>query len=891
MKTHYIVNNSSTKIKRIHLIGTLLIAIFFINNCYSQGGIKGVAKNAKGKPVAYSTLYIKEIKSGTIANENGYFEFVLPNGEYTVDFRCLGYQSITKKVIINNSFTTVNINFEEQPLELKTVTIFANKEDPAYTIMRKAIAASNYYKILVKSYSANLYIKGFGEIKVPKIIYKFGKKEGIDTVEYLTSESNNKIKYEYPNKYEQIVISARTNDKDSSQSSIYNYINSSIYDDRFGGGVSPLSASAFSFYRFKLINTFTEKGEKISKIQVIPRSKGNKVFSGDIYIVNNLWCVYAFDLKTITQGIEMQINQTYTNVNDKIWMPINQQYDVKFSFFGVNISWKYLAVLSDYKVDINESLDIKKLTLIDEKVEKEYAKALEEEQKLKNKKSEVNSDTIKEIIEEKELTLKDFKRKMKELEKESEKKQSEPEIISDYTMTIDSMAFKKNVQFWDSIRPIPLNENEQKRSFSFKNDSINELKKSDTAKSSIFGKTFSNFLFGKKYIINENWSLRYKSILSTLYFNTVEGYNIGVPLQLTYSKKDKNTVKFSTNFHYGFDSKALSIDGGLQYYFKNNQEGKQYIKLNGGRLISQINSNNPISQFNNSITTLFQRKNYLKLYQKDFVEIALKTQFCNKLKINSNISWSQRTPLYNISNYSYIDSKNKTYSPNAPENIELNNTDFLKHKAFIVSIKLDYYPIVKYYKRNGVKMPIYKFPLLSFEYNGGYKDVLGSNVDFNRIEVSFQHKFEGIRRTFDFKIFGGNTFENKPLSFIDYKHFNGNKYILNFNDPMNKYSLLDYYNYSTNSPYIGLNSKIEFRKLLLTQLFWLNFAGVKESFSFNYLKTEKSPHYFEIGYGLENIMKILKIETFISVENGIQKQFGLRVGLSLGSSVSINFDE
>ncbi|MFZ4400696.1 MAG: DUF5686 and carboxypeptidase regulatory-like domain-containing protein [Bacteroidales bacterium] len=869
-----------------------VVLILLCSSVFGQTGIKGYVKDAKGKPLAYATLFIKELKTGTVANENGYFEYACRPGDYQIDFRCLGYQSVSKKVSIQQVFLNLDIRLNEQMIELKTVNIVASAEDPAYSIMRKAVAASYYYRMIVKAYDANIYIKGSGEIKMPRIVYKLGKSEGIDTVEYFTNESYNHIRYEYPNKYMQRVISARDNSNDSSASMVSNFINASIYEPDFGETVSPLSPSAFSFYRFKLINTFTDKGNEIHKISVIPRSKGSNVFSGEIYIIDKIWCVYSFNLKTHIQGFEFVINQMFAPVNDKTWVPINQQYNIKGSFFGVRVSWKYLASLSDYQLEVNDSLEFDKLTLVDEKTEREYAKALEEEQKLKKLKQAIASDTSIIPKEEVKFTLSDFKRSMKAYEKSSKKKEKEPEVVSDYSMIIDSMAFKKNKQYWDSIRPIPLTSSETKRSLDFKMDSIKAIRKSDTATSAYFGKTISGILFGKTFSINKNWRLKYPSPLINLNFNTVEGFNLDIPIELQYKVKGWTRMKLGPEIRYGFSNEKLSASASFYYYFTNTYHKKIYLKLLGGRQISQFNPEEAIFPFFNTLTTLLGRKNYMKLYQNDIAEFEFKTFLTDRIRIKTKIARAERSPLYNQSNFSWIQSKDRPYSPNAAVNIENITTDFTTHHAFLAGLKMEYHPIVKYRKYNGVKEPMLNlFPILRIEYNGGLKNILGSDVDFHRIELGFQHEMEGYRRTLSFNAYAGNTITNNQLNFIDYKHFNGSKIAVDITDPMKTFRLLDYYKYSTSGTYLGLHANLSMKKFLLTQLFWLNITGVRESISFNYLKTEYSPHYYELGYGLENLLKIFKIEVFNSFENGKSKEFGIKLGISMSGAIRFNEED
>ncbi|MCX6230186.1 MAG: DUF5686 and carboxypeptidase regulatory-like domain-containing protein [Bacteroidetes bacterium] len=873
-------------------IFTALLIFFNLSIVSGQSGIKGYIKDSKGNPIPFSTLYIKELKTGTIANENGYFEFPMHSGEYQVDFRCLGYQSVSRQINVVKGFSTLDIRLKEQAIVSKTVTIVGSKEDPAYGIMRKAVAASYYYRMLVKAYDANLYIKGSGELKLPKLIYKLGKSEGLDTVEYFTNESYNHLRYEYPAKYVQNVTSARNNSRDSSGAIVNRYFNASIYNPEFVGNVSPLSPSAFSFYRFKLLNTFKDKGAEVYKIGVIPRSNGSNVFSGEIYIIDNLWCVYSFNLKTFMQGFEVVSNQMFASVNERVWVPINQQLDLKGNIFGFKVKWKYLVSLSDYLIEVNDSLEFAKLTLIDEKTEKEYAKALEEEKRLRKIKPDIAKDTATGQKEEEKFSLADFKKKMKEYEKQEKKKQKEPEVISDYSLYVDSTAYRKTTQYWDSIRPIPLTAAENKPSFEVKNDSIEALRKSDSAVSSIFGKTIGGLIFGKTFRINKKWEINYPSPLTSLNFNTVEGFNLDIPLEFKYrNRHDNYSVSFGPEFRYGFSNKAFSASGNFRYSFNKNFRWS-YIKLKFGRDIVQLNENNPIIPFFNTITTLMGRKNYMKIYQSDKVEITAKTYINNHIRLKGGFSWSERTALFNETNFSWIKSKDKPYTSNAPYNVEDTSTVFAVHQAFLVNMRMEYRPVVKYHKFNGVKYPsLSLFPLLALEYNGGIKSVFGSDVDYQRIEASLQHELEGYRRTLNFKVFAGSTFVDNKLSFVDYKHFNGSKIAVDFADPMNTYRLLDYYTYSTKGPYFGLYSSLSMKKFLLSQWFWLNIMGVRECISFNYLKTRYSPYYYEIGYGLENIFRFIKIEAFTSFEKNKYKEFGIKLGISIGGGIRFERDD
>jgi hypothetical protein len=48
----------------------------------------------------------------------------------------------------------------------------------------------------------------------------------------------------------------------------------------------------------------------------------------------------------------------------------------------------------------------------------------------------------------------------------------------------------------------------------------------------------------------------------------------------------------------------------------------------------------------------------------------------------------------------------------------------------------------------------------------------------------------------------------------------------------------------------------------------LRFSGVRENIFVNYLKTKNSPHYTEIGYSLDNLFRIFRVEIAAGFENG-----------------------
>ena len=84
---------------------------------------------------------------------------LLNTGTYHLIIRSLGFNQAEKEVILNTDSIYLNIVLSNQEFIIKEVKVFPGKEDPAYFIMRKAIAKAPYYREKIKHYEADLYIK------------------------------------------------------------------------------------------------------------------------------------------------------------------------------------------------------------------------------------------------------------------------------------------------------------------------------------------------------------------------------------------------------------------------------------------------------------------------------------------------------------------------------------------------------------------------------------------------------------------------------------------------------------------------------------------------------------------------------------------------------------
>jgi len=88
----------------------------------------------------------------------------LPKGKWGVTFQYLGYKSQELELEVSDQKIIKNVSLESRSYQIKESKVLASGEDPAYYVMRKAIAMGEYYKNQVSQYTCKVYLKGSGHI-------------------------------------------------------------------------------------------------------------------------------------------------------------------------------------------------------------------------------------------------------------------------------------------------------------------------------------------------------------------------------------------------------------------------------------------------------------------------------------------------------------------------------------------------------------------------------------------------------------------------------------------------------------------------------------------------------------------------------------------------------
>ncbi|MEP2771709.1 MAG: DUF5686 and carboxypeptidase regulatory-like domain-containing protein [Fulvivirga sp.] len=854
-----------------------LILLFALSITSFSGGIRGIIKDENGELLPFATIYVKELETGTSTNSDAFYEIKLAPGDYNIIYQYVGYESVSKSVTVGSDFITIDVALKTQTMVLQDVQVYAGKEDPAYTIMRKAIAKAKWHSQQIDRYTATVYIKGKGKLKdSPFFLRKTLEKEGIEEGRVFINESVTEVEYIRPNTYVENVISIYSVGDDQNTSP-NGYIEGSFYDSEVAKSISPLSPKAFSYYRFEYDGTFKDQGYEVSKIRVTPRSRGDNVFQGYIQIVEDYWSIHSLDLRTTKLGIGFRVKQIYAPVMERVWLPVTHDVGVEGKVLGFEFEGAYLATVSNYNVTLNPDLDVD-IEVIDEKVEEELAEELE------GKFEKKETSEIQKILESgEEVTRKQLNKVIRAYEKSEFKELENPEVIGNRTMKIDSMAYDRDSTYWAELRPIPLTEDETK---GYKTaDSLATIKKMEAEGDTLNRKRNSgafnlyDILLGDRYKIKDKTYFQIHT--PQPFYNTVEGFNVDYQLSFSKTFENGNWLRFGPTARYAFAREKLS--GIFTTQLGLGERSKRTdITMRGGRYVSQINRDEPIHPLVNTFMALFFERNYMKIYEKDFAEVRYRKKINSKLHLRLGAAYEKRYELTNNTRYRFFDAEGERFTPNAPFSEAVTSTSFANHEAFTVDVQLNYKPWQKFRIYNGRKYEVDgSSPLFELGYTKGIPGVANATIDYDLLEVGVQYDFNiGVRGLVDLKLKVGKFLNNDSLSFIDYKHFLGNRTPFATASPVGSYRLLDYYKYSTNDQYFTANVHYQFRKFLLTQIPLVRLSGVRESFFTNYLANDLTTSYVELGYGINYILRIFRLEAVTSFEGGKYRDFGVRLGVA-----------
>ena len=861
---------------------------------FSQG-ISGKISSTTGEAIPFATIYVPKLSTGTTSNIEGNYELKLPKGKWNILFQSLSYQTQSRDVVIDSTFQKINVQLTTQNYRIPEIIVMASGEDPAFYIMRRAIAFAPYYQKQVSKYSCKVYLKGSGVFeKIPFLLEKQMKKGGLKENEPFVMETLSKIDFELPDKVNQQVLSMRSSGQQNNTSPM-GMITNNLYDADKYGVVSPVGKNALKVYSFALEGTFEDQGRTINKIKVTPKIKGSDVFTGYIYIADLFWNIHSADLSLHIPMTDVNVHQLYAEVNKNTWMPVSLDFDMDLSGFGFKVKYRYVASVSEYQTTLNPALDHsfienQKSLLAQEQQVYDKVVGRAEQTPVSQKPLTPKQKQISTLMEKKELTNGETVKLNKLIESEA-KRNSPPEPIEiKSTFQVSQKQVNNDSAFWAKLRPIPLTASE-KNSFTKKDSFIrvsSNPKYQDSLRNEKRKFRLKHLVFGKMYIYSVD-SVKKTEVLSipnfinpsSFSFNSVDGLRLEMPFSYYRSDSTGHSLRLEPQFAYPFARKKL--DASLSLSKRLDGLSNSWISASLGSTTRDYNGYSGVSVLTNEFYTLLQEQNLKRFYRRDFVQLMASRDLANGLNLNVSLEYSDNKPLHNNSTYTFVDIKDREILPNVPENKSLETWQLYDHKSVTGRFLLEYTPHYRYLIRNNIK--IYdssKYPTFSLGYKGGFSSVFGSGSRYDFVRLGMhQRKEYGIDDHFSYSLTFGKYLNNNLLYFEDFQHFNVQSTAFLFSAYDNSFRLLPFYQYSTGKQFAEAYLDWQTRRLIVKQLPFIRNTTIAEKVFLNFLSTPEIKYYFEAGYGLNNVFLFMNLEAVAGFENGKFRSAGIRVSLNL----------
>jgi hypothetical protein len=801
--------------------------------------IQGVVVDEQGNSMPFVNIYYENTNKGTSSNFDGHFSIRCHEDQSRrLVFQYIGYQIA---FLESQDFTQSKLQLQLVPLDIKLpeFQVSAKAKDPAYEVIKQAQKHRKFHLDQFDNFSADIYMKSSARLneipdKIPGFI-SIGNNE-IDSTDlgiiYL-SESVATFHLNKPNLKEEM---------GASKISGYNHAYSwnrvkdllfNFYDNNleFRGVskrnfVSPIGGSAFFYYDYKLLGTFYEDERMINKIKVIPKRNHDPVFHGIIYIVEDEWAIHSLDL-FVTK--DAQIEYADTIKLKQSYVELEKGYRMPLSL-EINYHYSIFGFKAEYySIGVFSNYALRK----------EFPK----------------------------------------------------NYFSNEVFKVQEEANQQNIDAWEGYRSVVLTEEETEN---YKEqDSLYQVRNSPEYMDSVdrVNNRFKPFAFiispYTYQISKDSVSWKVLPLVRSLQYNTVEGRVANFVIERT-NWRGRGVTKVTATARYGLASNQPY--GKLAYVRRFNSLNYSTFRISGGSFAEQINENEPIHPFINSMYSGLVRENYMKIFEKSFLKSAYSRELVNGLFVYAEAEYARRVPLNNRSEFSYF-YRDKEFTANRFENDMANN---------MASFSIDF---AYRHKQKYASYP-HRKRILGSDYPTVYAGIkrgqgVGNNSEYTLVRMGLSYDVKmGLTGVSKFDVYSGKFISGSNVSFFDMVHFDGNQTIINSTmeassiysgrrSRKNQFHTLPYYLYSTNSAYVHLHYVHHFNGFIINKIPFLRKTKFRSLVGANVLYTEASTNlvnedsyfrhgeYIELFVGLENIFKILRVDfaTFYQKNEPIKPAF------------------
>jgi len=736
----------------------LLFLLIFASSYSSWAGIvKGTVTDQSGEALPYANVYVKNTTYGVATDLNGRYFLELKTGKYILVFSYMGYNTAEHQIIISDNKPLIfNVSLSMASYLTEEILISPDKRDITKRIVQNARDRRRENFEAIQKYSCNTYLISTLEVRT-------NHDEGIDStlatdsilqkqigdLEELTGnkrlnliESLSETYYFSPSSVKEKIIAYHDySDKavtfEQTISAQFSYGPQSVapvqaYEENSSLIYKDLNSCHFDFYANQISYPSLCQQPLLSPLAYNSGLSYSYELEGSFYQENQL--IYKILVKPLSKTSPLFEGVLFIE-------------DSSYALIGVDLFINRAAMLtaSDFRIIQN----YEKINGFYVPVRREITYSINDfDSKILGNTRISHSDYRINFIEKIDFSANEQKK-----------------------FAID--AFDKDSSFWNNQRVITLKDEEM--AFIYKSDSIQKyyasdifLDKRDSAFNRIgwytpfTGIGRSNHRKGYQFYVN--------GILSQINIFGIGGYRHNLSGYYNQRFKNNNYLQTEEFIDYGFTNKDIKYKIGIGYTYKPVKFLRTFIRV--GDYYEWINDYASFEQ-------IFSRSNYVRTQT---VSIAQRMEIINGLFAEVTLMYSFQTPIKNLIQDKWSDSLfGKINEP----------IDFDPYKKVETKINIEYRIGQKFYIKNNRKFILEnEYPTLTLVYRKGFPGILGSEVDFDYLEMGGKDDFRFARwGTIRWEFSGGWFINKNKLRLIEYKYFRGSDRGF-FSDPLNSFQLL-----------------------------------------------------------------------------------------------------
>ncbi len=778
------------------------------------------------EPLPFVTITFKGTRIGTTSDFEGNFKLKTIQKVDSIKASYVGYKTYLKRINYGQT-QTFNIEMNEASSELKAVTVRVGI-NPALRIINnarknrdvnnqenlKAYQFDSYNKVDVSLNNVSDEMKNRTMFKPIKGLFdtafQMKNEEGKYILPLFINETFSQYYYnKIPSKNKEVMVASSTTGIGvGDKSFITDLMGTSLQSFNFNQNfvrilakdfISPLSNVCHRYYVYTLLDSSTENGKKNYKLKLNLKSEQDLGFLGHMWIEEGTWALTRIDV---------EISE---NANINFIDRIKLQQELKQTTAGPFIPFKNRMIIDVSELTSKSSGMIAKF---------------------------YNSASNIVVNDPKEITF--YDRLIERAEEET---------------------LEKDSNFWISKRPEAFT-NIERRMFNMV-DSIKNLPAIQT-----YIDVVRLVVEGYKRIGGFDWG----PYVFLYGYNNAEGNRVrlGFKTNAIFSKQ----WVLKSHLAYGFKDEKIKY--GLSADYISNR--KDWTVWSAGYrddydVLGITTDFGPGANSSNIFQAISIFAKGIRINRTQEIKLGFFKQIKPDWSFKMNAQFNTFEPRGNFK-FAYINNE-----------IEADSIkDNFNNAQITAEVRWAYQELLIARGNDRLRLKRSLVPALTLTYTHGFKGVFGSNFDYDKIQLNiWHHANTGIYGTADYWITGGKIFGKLPYPLLDVARGNQIFIYSDFN-----YSLMDVYEFVSDQ-YIHFTYIQHFEGLFLNKIpvvknwKWRNFAFVKAAYgslsnenkslmpeekpitvpserTFNKVNSFKDNiPYVEVGYGFENIFRILSI--------------------------------